>query len=419
MSDATVIAAAPLAMASPGRHRRRGAAFAIAAMLVVQATSAQPAAAQPVQAAPPKVVGACPVRVELAGDGAAIAQVGAELGALGVELGGPVAGCRAIGARVELGEGGGIAVAIVDGARRSEGRVVGDAAVAAAWIDSWLRDDVDGTGWLVATPQPHPRPRAPEGGGPPGLVDPPVRVRRGTAVLDRVALGAAYEQSWTDDGASATGLTVAACVRAGGVCVGLRGRHAVEQDRSLETTAMSRSDTEVLAIATASFALGRMAVAPEVGVGVGWRDTARLECTPATPSPPPNCDPSDPTTCEPNGMVPPDGSMPGGGGKTPPLNGTPTVCEDTMNRWYVGDGLRARTFTPRLAAGVRVSVPLADRVWLEGSAGATLAPFGHTEAFVPSGAIDPSTNVTADQFALPGEPTLAFRLSVGLRVGAR
>jgi hypothetical protein len=54
-------------------------------------------------------------------------------------------------AQVELGTDGGIAVAIRDGGRRSEGRVVSDAAMAASWIDSWLRDDLDGTSWLLAT----------------------------------------------------------------------------------------------------------------------------------------------------------------------------------------------------------------------------------------------------------------------------
>src|SRR6187551_969565 len=89
----------------------------------------------------------CAPRAELGGDAEAVAKVAAELQRLGVDAStDPMkrparSSCPVIVAAVELDRGGGIAVAVRDASQRSEGRVVSDAALAAAWIDSWLRDD--------------------------------------------------------------------------------------------------------------------------------------------------------------------------------------------------------------------------------------------------------------------------------------
>ena len=343
--------------------------------------------------------GPCVPRAELDGDAAAVGRVAGELRKLGVGVGPGARGCRTVRAQVELDREGGIAVAIVDGSRRSEGRVVGDAGVAAAWIDSWLRDDVDGIGAASAVGT---------AGAAPGLAPAPVAERAPapvhaghpapTPVLGRFALAAAYEQTWSEDGASASGLDAGACLRIGRACIGARVQYAREPDRTVNLTAMSRTDASVLATAGASFSLGRMSVAPELGLGVGRRRTRRLECTPPAMQPGPNCDPADP--------------MCGGTGTVPP------PCADAAGKIYIGDGLDAVTVTPRVAAALRLAVPLFEHVWLEGIASMTVAPFGHAAPF-GSNTADPATMPGTADLALPGEPWTALQLGIGLRVGAR
>ena len=112
------------------------ARVALALVLAVSAAAAQTAGAEP-----------CAPRAELGGDAEAVAKVAAELQRLGVDAStDPMkrparTSCPVIVAAVELDRGGGIAVAVRDSSQRSEGRVVSDAALAAAWIESWLRDD--------------------------------------------------------------------------------------------------------------------------------------------------------------------------------------------------------------------------------------------------------------------------------------
>ena len=93
----------------------------------------------------------CTPHALLSGDGAAVERVGTELARLGVVVGAAAPGCPSVEAAVGLDEGG-IAVAVRDGSQRSEGRVVGDATIAAAWIDSWLRDDLEP--WRVPVAEP-------------------------------------------------------------------------------------------------------------------------------------------------------------------------------------------------------------------------------------------------------------------------
>ena len=340
----------------------------------------------------------CAPRAELAGDAVAVAHVTAELHRLGVKAGTGSPGCRTVRAQVELDREGGIAVAIVDGSRRSEGRVVSDAGVAAAWIDSWLREDVDGVGWNEGTVVRHADSRSPTA-GPPGTVprDTAPRVSR----LERFAVTAAYEQTWTDDGAGASGLDLGACRRIGGTCLGARVRYGREPDRVVDITAMRRADVSILATGSVSIALGRLSLNPELGVGVGRRSTQRLDCTPQDVMPDNgNCDPTDPNC------------MPG-----PPPDAPPACIDPMINKVYVGDKLDVATWTPRAAASVRLAVPLFEHVWLEGIAGVTFAPFGHTEQFAAmtgGTAMQPGTDAS-----LPGEPRSAVHLGVGLRVGGR
>jgi len=330
-------------------------------------------------------------RAQLSGDASAVASVTAALEQLGLSTGGPAPGCPGIEAVVEVDRDGGIAVAIRS-AGRSEGRTVSDPAMAAAWIESWVRDDVDG-GWFappaltpVATP-PAPAPRA------------AVAMRETSApeatssIFARVAIGAAYESTWSDDGSGWTGASVSACTIVGPLCIGGRLRASLQSSITRNMATASRRDAAMLATAAYPLTVGRMTIAPELGAGLGRVDTSRIDgCMVNTP-------PCDPTT-DPNCM---------------PMD---PMCTDpaTGGKIYVGDHLHAVSYTPRLAAALRIAVPLFEHVWLEGLASATLAPFGHTAPYLPgsSAAMLPGP---PEDFALPGEPSGGLQLGIGLRVG--
>lgn len=336
-----------------------------------------------------RTVGAAPCepRAALGGDAAAVARVAAELARLGdatetAPVGDespPTSSCPVVVAAVELDRGGGIAVAVRDRSHRSEGRVVSDAALAAAWIDSWLRDDFAA---IAAT-------------APPSLaVDAIVAPAAVDSVFDRFAVAASFEQAWTPDRSRWNGVSVASCERQGKWCVGGRIRYAT-QDIAFGETAAARSDTSALATASLSQQVGTMSIAPEIGVGVGRLVTDRIEGCP----PPVGCDP---TT---------DGSCPNA---PPPQTCTPV----SSGPIYVGDNFHAATITPRAAAALRIEIPVFEHVWLEGLASVTLTAFGHTEDFLP-GAMTPPGTAAPSSITLPGEPLAAFQLGIGLRVGAR
>lgn len=325
----------------------------------------------------------CAPRAELGGDSEAVAKVSAELTRLGVDTSTAgankrAASCPVVVAAVELDRSGGIAVAVSDAAHRSEGRVVSDAALAAAWIDSWLRDDF--TGAPVELPAPRSLTAVAETAPPP----PP-----STPLLDKVSLAASFVLAWTDDTTRWSGVAASLCVRVGDLCVGGRAAYA-RQDVPADLTAAAKRDLSLLATASYPQTLGRMSIAPELGLGIGRLATTRIDGCKMDP----NCDPSTNTMC----TMPP-----------------PPTCETNPGSVYVGDGLTAATYTPRVSAALRVAIPLFEHVWLDGLAAATLAPFGHGDPYKPIGA---DGTVMTPALALPGDPLLGVQLGVGLRVGA-
>ncbi len=336
----------------------------------------------------------CVVRVELEGEPPVVARVGEELSRLGVERGAPAPGCRGVLARVEA-DGDGIAVAIRDGARRSEGRVVSDPAIAASWIDSWLHDELDGRAWLLAAPVVWPTAsKAP-------LITTTTMLEPRPSLVERVQLTVGWEHVWTDDNASADGFGVGSCVRVGALCVGGRGRYVREADRTVELTAMGRSDLSLLATVSLPIQAGRMSIAPEVGFGVGRMATRRIEGCAANRPPEPNtmpgCDPMDPTC-------------------------VPQMCTDAAGKVFVGDSFSTTTLSPRLSAGVRLAVPLFEHVWLDGAFSVAASPLSHGDRFANTGEmVSPDGTVVPGQgeFSLPGEPTFGMWLGIGLRVGGR
>jgi hypothetical protein len=346
-----------------------------ALVLALFASAMQTAGAEP-----------CAPRAELGGDAEAVAKVAAELQRLGVDASTdptqrpPRGSCPVIVAAVELDRGGGIAVAVRDGSQRSEGRVVSDAVLAAAWIDSWLRDDFE----------------VPLAAAPPAAAPSPVSVDAtpvATSMLDRFSLAASFVQSWSDDSTSWSGVAGSLCVRVGELCLGGRGSYA-RQSVTADLTAAAKQDFALLATASYSQEVGRMSVAPELGVGIGVLTTKRLEGCKVEPV---MCDPTNPM--DPNCVSP------------------PSPCTTDPGVVYVGDSFATSTVTPRISAALRIAIPLFDHVWLDGLAAATLAPFGHSDDYATKEADGTTMNTGA--YPLPGDPRLGVQLGIGLRLGAR
>lgn len=334
------------------------------ALLVTLVAAMQTASAEP-----------CAPRAHLDGDAEAVARVSAALTALGIAVSPKAdagdARCPVLVAAVELDRGGGIAVAVRDATNRSEGRVVSDAALAAAWIDSWIHDDFapeelaappsspsSAPGTIAATP-PHDA-AAPHDAAP----------ATGPTLLDRLAIDAGYVRTFSFDGSGGSGFAGGACVAAGGMCIGAR----VAYSQLDVPDGVSRADLMVTATASWSRTLGAMRISPELGAGIGRMTTD------ACPAPPP---------CDPTTMMCP---------AAPP-------CDQV--------GLHQTSYTPRLTGALRIAVPLADHVWLDGTASVALAPFGHADPF-PGMMPDPSGTSPG---MIAGEPDAAAQLSVGVRVG--
>jgi hypothetical protein len=310
-------------------------------------------------------------------------------------------GCTTIRAQVQLESNGGIAVAVRGATHGSEGRIVSDAVLAAAWIDSWTRQDIDVALWAAP---PRRTAIAEPIEQPPRDVAPAPKATAGTATSRwaRVALSASYEQTWSDDDAAWRGANVAACVGVAGFCVGGAIRTAFDPERLSNATGVGRSDLSVLALARYPVALGTMSIAPELGVGVGRLSTRRVESAcEGEKAPPPNCDPMTDPMCVPEPATMCDPSQPGG----------------TMpTKVFVGDNFEAINYAPRISLALRVAVPLFEHVWLDGLVGWTYTPFAHGSAFEAEPMADP---LTPEAIALPGEPSTGFSIALGLRVGAR
>ncbi len=329
----------------------------------------------------------CMPRASLDGDAEAVARVSAELARLGVAIEPArrdavtsMRGCPLVVAAVELDRSGGIAVAVRDATRRSEGRVVSDPALAAAWIDSWLHDDFE----IPATTT------SPAAAAPTRIADQVVAAPSRPSLLERLSLAASYEQAWTATSDRWSGFGVASCARFGALCLGARVSYLTESIVD-QLTAAARSELSAVATASWTTRVGEMSIAPELGLGVGRTTTDRIDGCKAPP-------PCDPTT----GPCPPP----------PPMCTGDTA---TTSAIYVGDHFHAATISPRAEAALRIAVPLLPHVWLDGTAGVTLAPFAHTDPYPPQGPTPPG--VPIDQIVLPGEPLAAFQLGIGVRVG--
>lgn len=335
----------------------------------------------------------CASRVELAGSTAAVAQVREALAKLvAASVSAPQgAACRVVQARVVRGDDGAFAVAIIDARGRSEARVVSDAALAAAWIDSWLHDELDAALWPAdaSLAMRAPMAASPVASAAPGMTSAaPVAALSDVATVaamprprwTRASVALAYERGLAGD-AAWNGGSGAACAMLGPLCVGLRARYAHQGEA---TSSDARTELAALATASGSVALGRMVISPELGLGLGRMTTQRdAVCQ----QPAPTCSTDDPT-CE-------------------------VTCHGADGKELDGDVVRSvASYRPRVQLGLRIGVALFEHVWLDANLAATLVPYAHTASFS-----NPSTS-TGDQTTLPGEPTYQLQLGLGLRVGA-
>ena len=221
-------------------------------------------------------------RATLDGDPAAVASVTTELVKLGVDVGPATAtSCKSVAATVENDRDGAIAVAVKTGSQ-SEGRTVSDPALAATWIDSWLQDDFGGPTFSTKLASSRVVSANPDVLR---AVEVPAQPQTGVGI----SVSAAFDQSWMFDGSRWTGVTAGVCAKIDALCFGARGRYATNSEL-LGQTAAARSDLSVLATASYEKQLGRMAILPELGLGVGRATTSRIDgCRQ-----PPTCDPNDP-----------------------------------------------------------------------------------------------------------------------------
>jgi hypothetical protein len=373
-------------------------AFATAVVCALALASSRPAVAEELP---------CDEIAALDGDAALVGRVGEILGELGVIVRAPDEGCAAVRATVQP-DPDGVAVMVRSGGGRLEGRVVTDARVAATWIESWLRAGAIDAPLMAARPLPSMVAAASKPAismsrpalEPPGEVAARPSLGLGTDTsgeatptgwrgwLGRIAVGAGIESTSADDDSSWRGFQVAVCTIYRGACLGARVRYLGQDAWTVPALygSADRRSTEITATAALPWQVGRMTVAPSVGLGVGWMRSARHGplCANALGEllESPDCDPN--------------------------------------VDWYVSDGFGVTTLAPRLDTALAVSVELIAHVWLEGQLSVGVALGAHRDPHVDDGdgMMDPG-NVFPELTSLPGEPASFLRAGVGLRIGGR
>jgi len=162
-------------------------------------------------------------------------------------------------------------------------RLVANAEIAAAVVESWVRDD-------LTRPLLEPHEIATNETAPPAT-GPPVAMRPSAASGASVAV--VFEPSLATDGSLWMGAGLGACVRVGRFCVGLgihvagdtattgniSAHYAEVSDSSAascteEHRALTRLDADALLTADLPIRLGAAGVAPGIGFGAGWLSTS-------------------------------------------------------------------------------------------------------------------------------------------------
>lgn len=204
---------------------------------------------------------ACPIAAQLEGEAALTTAVAQALRSHGIATQ-PPAGCPQTFIRVARTPRG-LVVSIHQELAETE-RVVGDPAVAAALIESWMRSDL--TDPLLVAPEllEPPASLVPPPPVPPPPVPPP---RPGT----RFTVSLLFEAGIDKDAASWLGGSLSGCAPVGPICLGAIVRGAANFPATgVGTYLDERLAVDVLASVSWPLRRGRWVVAPGLGLGAGW-----------------------------------------------------------------------------------------------------------------------------------------------------
>ena len=310
----------------------------------------------------------------------------------------------------------GLALELKDGSARAHRRTVSTPEIAAIWIESWTRNDISSPLLLAWRP---PLPAAKPADADANNVrrslsrtqiTPPPSLTSATSPSP-LMLGVFAQTVNASDESTWTGFGVDACVRLGGVCVGLSGRFSrnlafTTDDAMVET---DRSATDLAATIGAPINVGRGTLTPELSLGGRWlTSTGRVQVF----DPPTPCDPNTPT--DPPGdpdPANPDGTDPGD-----------PACADPQTMTVVSKMSKSL----RAGLNLRYAVPVTNSAAITVGIGATWIPGAHTKNFQDGSIIGPDGNIIDDPAvppdpsrALPGEPLWTWSAGIGLRVELR
>ncbi len=314
---------------------------------------------------------ACAPGAVLDGEPALVADLASALAALAITS--PASDCPAIHATVARADTG-LTVTVRDPAGRYSQRRVTDTRVAATFIESWVRADIEAP--LLAPRRPTWRP--------PSASVAATRPSEPTVkqpILLSLAVAAATSDG--DDNSSWTTVTVGVCAKLGPLCLGALGRFADNRDFTTEgaLTPARRHTSDLMVEARWPLPLGQAVLAPRVAAGIGWLRSSN------TPPPlPPECEPAAPD-CAPE---------------------------------PVADPFTVTTPGLRLDLGVSLVIPITRGVAVDLGAGYQFAPTARRDRVLPDGTDPtlPDDDPLYDELALPGEPQRWLSFGIGLRLGA-
>jgi hypothetical protein len=174
----------------------------------------------------------------------------------------------------------GVAVVLRDSLGRVEQRVLSDLAVAAAWIDSWLRPEIDPLSFAAFPSAPAPAPAAPPPPAAPAASLGKVAPASSAGLLPfRSHLGIAYEWSKSDlNSETWQGVRADACLFLGRACLGLVARYAdnlrttpvFETDGIQHERDYGESEYYGGAMIEVPFQLAQARVVPRANIGYGF-----------------------------------------------------------------------------------------------------------------------------------------------------
>ncbi len=233
----------------------RGLATRLAIAVTACAVTAETARAAP---------GECEPAVRVSGDRSVAEPIRASLAGRGL-VDDATGRCPLLHARVER-DGELLRVEVTDSYGRRSQREVRDTDTAIALIESWVRPEVVDADLPGIAPMEAASPPPPPADRP--VTHRTIGVRAAPLMPSTTGLALVAGATYADDGTAWMRVDAAGCRRLGPVCLG--GRAAVTRDLRLERTTHPRSGVSAGVLVELALPLGGFAVAPGVGIGVGW-----------------------------------------------------------------------------------------------------------------------------------------------------